>query len=752
MDEDLVIITEERDRITEQLNEYTVNFTQKAQENENKLKKRAQMLESLLEETKNKANDELQAARTTADTTYVQLKEFYEQEKVRLEARIVEEKGKAEKKYSSMCDEYEDKLREEAESYQYELDVKDQDSLLKDQEYSEEIGNLTHQVGLNKQKIETLEKYLKETKDQLESVQKANIIFIEQLQERLNSEKIILLEKIEKLANEVSAKDRDLTSLGYRKEQLESLLATKEAELDDFKEQYEKEKTILTSRLENSKQMYQKVSDEYTLKKSDFKREIALAQQEIEFKSKRVDDLEKSLQDSEERYNETLKSLKDQSGQELSETIQKLTQSKESLESKLEQKRRAMKELESSSAKQINGLEKERAVLTEKLSNMEAKKSDIEHRLKQDIENLNHLLKEKKDSDNSDKMSVHSECERLKTVIEEKDKEINEKTAAYDRERLLWDNKFGFLMQQREQAKNDLADAQKKFEAHLEQVQKRGISEKEKLESATNSLIASMEARYTGQIKDMQENHQIQVTDLTERLKASEKELRNIKEQLELERRGRNMDSGTLEKRVQDLLENEAKLIGEIEKVKKDRDRKIDEFQETFMLEKEQLKGKLVEYEKRAKDAEQLRGQQFLENEKERAKWNMERDQLIAKHSDDQESIEKLEKKKEALLRENEKLRNDKGTRRATPGATFRRPETQAYKQAAVGFLNTSGVSFEDYSRETDSKNMSGRFTPTSSFGEISPMPSQRRGVSPIGSHERNKSGGTFKFDKKPEA
>lgn len=752
LEEDLVVATEEKSRISDQLNESTQNLTQKAQETELKLKKRVQLLESQLEDTKLRMNEELQSSNSRAETSYIQLKEFYEQEKARLETRMADDKSRADKKYASVCEEYEEKIRIDTENYEDELEMKDQELRDQEQYYSEELASYKHQSGLSHQKIETLEKYLKETKEQLESLQKSHTVFVEQLQERLNSEKNILLEKVEKLANESSVKDRELTSLGYKKEQLESQLSAKESELEDFREQYDKEKTVLTSRLESAKQSYQKILDEYTLKKNDFKREIALAQQEIEFKSKRVEDLEKSLQDSEERYNEAIKSLKDQSGQELSETISKLTQAKESLETKMEQKRRAMKELESSSAKQINSLEKERAVLAEKLSNMESKKTDMEQRLKQEIEMLMNQLKEKKNSENTDKVSIQLENERLKTLMQENEKELNEKTAAYERERMLWENKFNFLMQQREQAKNDLADAQKKFEAHLEQVQKRGISEKEKLEGATNSLIASMETRYTGQIKDMQESHQAQITDLTERLRNAEKELRNHREQLELEKRGRNMDSGTLEKRVQDLLENEAKLLSDIEKIKKDRDRKIDDYHETSLIEKEQLKSKLIEYEKRAKDAEHMRSQQFLDNEKERAKWNSERDYLISKQHEDQDMIDRLEKRKEALLRENEKLRSDKGARR-TPGAAFiRRPEgTAAYKQAAAGFLNSSGISFEEFSRENDSKNMSGRFTPTGNFGEVSPMPSARRGVSPITSHERNRSGGTFKFEKKTD-
>ena len=46
----------------------------------------------------------------------------------------------------------------------------------------------------------------------------------------------------------------------------------------------------------------------------------------------------------------------------------------------------------------------------------------------------------------------------------------------------LWDGKFSFLEQQRDQAKMDLQEATKKFEMTLEQLQKRGNAEKDKVE------------------------------------------------------------------------------------------------------------------------------------------------------------------------------------------------------------------------------------------------------------------------------
>jgi len=49
-----------------------------------------------------------------------------------------------------------------------------------------------------------------------------------------------------------------------------------------------------------------------------------------------------------------------------------------------------------------------------------------------------------------------------------------------------------------------------------------------------------------------------------------------------------------------------------------------------------------------------------FEHEKERAKWNLEKDHIMNMKNDLQEALEASEKKKEALLRETEKVRNDK--------------------------------------------------------------------------------------------
>lgn len=63
--------------------------------------------------------------------------------------------------------------------------------------------------------------------------------------------------------------------------------------------------------------------------------------------------------------------------------------------------------------------------------------------------------------------------------------------------------------------------------------------------------------------------------------------------------------------------------------------------------------------EEKFREAEKKRNCLIFEHEKERAKWNLEKDHLINQKNEIQENLNKLEKKKEILLRENERLKTD---------------------------------------------------------------------------------------------
>mmetsp|Transcript_59566 Transcript_59566/g.69042 ORF Transcript_59566/g.69042 Transcript_59566/m.69042 type:complete len:191 (+) Transcript_59566:2-574(+) len=118
------------------------------------------------------------------------------------------------------------------------------------------------------------------------------------------------------------------------------------------------------------------------------------------------------------------------------------------------------------------------------------------------------------------------------------------------------------------------------------------------------------------------------------------------------------------------MAENEKKALKELEAVKEDRDAKILEFQRLLDTEREALKAKIQEAENRYKDAESKKNGLVFEHEKKIAKMNMEKDHLANQKQELQESLERLEKKKEALLRENEKLKNESKANRRSMNMT----------------------------------------------------------------------------------
>lgn len=68
----------------------------------------------------------------------------------------------------------------------------------------------------------------------------------------------------------------------------------------------------------------------------------------------------------------------------------------------------------------------------------------------------------------SDKRHLTFEVDKYKTLSTNLELERNELLLNQEKNQALWENKFHFLEQQRDQAKADLADSLRKFETTLD--------------------------------------------------------------------------------------------------------------------------------------------------------------------------------------------------------------------------------------------------------------------------------------------
>eukprot|EP01017_Pseudomicrothorax_dubius_P004498 TRINITY_DN1091_c0_g1_i1.p1 TRINITY_DN1091_c0_g1~~TRINITY_DN1091_c0_g1_i1.p1 ORF type:complete len:1158 (-),score=548.27 TRINITY_DN1091_c0_g1_i1:121-3594(-) len=620
---------------------------------------RIKALETQLEETQSRSIKEIRDIQNKSEEALTQLRNFYELEKDKLERRLVEEKEKSERRIVIITDEYETRLKEEMNTAEEELEALREELREVEANNQTVIQQLEHELALKAQQLDTLEKYARETKESLQTLQSNSNATMEQQLAMFGTERKQLLSKLETLTTEVAKKEKEIFALGQRKEHLEASIAKKETTIEALKRDLAEERSSLTEKLEEAKAKLQRVNDEYLEKKIEYGRDLALSQQQIEFQNRKITELQKSVEDMITRYEEKLRLQKSELQTEMVEKVEKLNEEKTALESKFEKNRKSLKEIESTYNKQLAALEREKAILGEKLANLESKRVDLDSKYAVEATTYQTSMAQLKEAHVLERRNLQAEIEKWKTEYGHLEAEYAETNANYERDRALWEGKFHFLESQRDQAKADLTDAQRKFELTLQHIQKHRHNDKEESENSHNAVISSIEKRYQTQIQDLTETHAQIIADYEEKIRKLERERKSVNDKLILDTHGKFGSQAILEKKLTDMMENEKKLLSDLDEVKAERDAKLLEYQKLLDQEREILKQKISECEQKFKESEAKRGTLIFEHEKDRAKWHMERDHLISQRNELQEAIERLERKKELLLRENEKLKNE---------------------------------------------------------------------------------------------
>jgi len=87
-------------------------------------------------------------------------------------------------------------------------------------------------------------------------------------------------------------------------------------------------------------------------------------------------------------------------------------------------------------------MQKERAVLDEKLSHADSKREDVKNKLEQETETLKEQLTNVTNQMGKDREIFMSENEKLKVLLQDIEKDHSEIQSSYERDKALWDGKF----------------------------------------------------------------------------------------------------------------------------------------------------------------------------------------------------------------------------------------------------------------------------------------------------------------------
>lgn len=130
---------------------------------------------------------------------------------------------------------------------------------------------------------------------------------------------------------------------------------------------------------------------------------------------------------------------------------------------------------------------------------------------------------------------LEDENDGHKNSILELERELSDVSSNYERDKALWKEKCDFLQNQKKQAKDDLKEAQKKFELTIEQLQKKDMNDKGKQESAQIVLINQIEKKYKDQLKEQENSFTQKEKELLNKIRNLEREVKNTQDRYEQE-------------------------------------------------------------------------------------------------------------------------------------------------------------------------------------------------------------------------
>jgi len=340
------------------------------------------------------------------------------------------------------------------------------------------------------------------------------------------------------------------------------------------------------------------------------------------------------------------------------EKFERLQKDKDETETKLLQKKKEIKEIEQTFMKQNNLIEKEKAILNEKLISLEEKKKEMQDQYEREIQNLSSNLNINQKDVVKERNELSIQIDSLKQTVAKIEYELLEKNKEIEKNQIVYEGKCKIIEHQRDTFKKDSLDSQKRFETMLETIQKKSNTDKEKLETNHQNSISTLEQKYLNQIKDLQETHQKLYSELLQSNKDLDRQVKSLNMQAEI--RNKSYDNSSLLAQLEETNNEKARLRKELETIKNEKDKKILELMTNSDKDKETYKNKTSEIDDKIKEFDAKKKTLSLEFEIERAKWSIEKENLFSKVADQTETIERLEKKNETLLRENEKMKTDK--------------------------------------------------------------------------------------------
>ena len=634
-----------------------------------KLAEIALQYEDQKEQIINNNRQQLEDNNNENDQQIQEIRKVYQIEKDKISEQMRNENDKAQEKINQIEKEQNEILND--------LEKEKDDKIAELQDALDEI-NLNHdeyvkkvekELFLRNQKIENLQKFINDTKNSIDVIKMQQEQYLKEQNEEFENEKNILNEKIKNAEKDCENTEIEITKLQEQNTQMESNLNELKEKYNDLEKELKDVQNGLDKEIDELRNKLNDINNNININNANYEKELSLKEQKSEFLSKKLEDTKKELNEIKESFEDKLNQTKEEVTNEYTEKIENMKKEKENLENLINNIEKEYSTLQQKYETETETLTKEKESVTEKLNDLTIKKKQLGDQLDGQhctdqtiILKLKNEFKLKNDGLVKDNLSLQEKLQKL-------EQSYNKLTNSYDAEKSNWENKFSFIAEQKESLEKELEDIKIKYNTNMDELQKKILEERERLELIYKKSLADGENIHNQQLQQAQETFNKKYEEVN--IQNNNLIAENTTLTKKIENYQNNNTLSDIDKKLQDALDKEKKYKEQYEKLKQEKEETINKLKLKLNSETELHKKKIEELELKLQEYEGKRNNKNADLVKQKAVSDKDNENKILLIQQLNETLERLKKENEKLTSENkEAQRENENYRKSSRGSS----------------------------------------------------------------------------------
>ena len=614
--------------------------------------------DDVIQELLANTRETIEECNNQTETTINEIRKLAQLEKDEIIAKIKEDAEMTKQKLDEIENENEEKLAQIEKEKNDKIDEL-QANLDECERIHQNYANETDQdMALKLQQIDSLNKFIAEAKNSLNTIQIQNEASLKAQGAQFETEKNQINSKINSINVEITQHENEIETLTKQNGELETTINDINIKITDIRESIEKEKEEAEIQINELTIQLNKITDELNFNKANYSKELSLKQLEIDFNNAKLEELKQQLDEIKATFETKLAEAKAMIIAEFTFRINAINEEKEELNIKITELKKQYKELEEKYHIEVESLTKDKEALIEKLNKITLKKKELAEQLEIERENSQTIINSLKSEFKARNEILLKENETLNIKMKKLQFDYKELSALYEKDQTVWNEKFIVLEEQRDSAKKELSELKIKYEINLDDLQKRILAERERLQGIYNTSIQQSENAYNERIENLENGFNQKYNEVHEQNKNLIAQNEILRDKIEAFNNSGMLDA--VERKLKIALETEKKLQMQYDLLAKDKNDKIEELNIKLNAQRESNQSKIAELEKKLNEYEERKKYKANEIMTRKAVNEVDKENKVNLIQNLKEKLLQLEKINSKLLVENKETMREK--------------------------------------------------------------------------------------------